>query len=260
MLGKSLAIIVASPRERSGTTLIARLFAEFFQLAGDNPQLFDTDVERPKFSKYFPDRAELIDLRKTKGQMSLLDRLPLRAHVPKIVDVAHGSFSTFFSLMRDIDFVTEARANHVEPVIVYVPHYQEEDFERGFRLREHFSCEFVLAENKFIGEPPESMHRVNAYWALKANPVHMMIPRLDPMNMNLLEDERLSLGDFLRHSAPKSVQPTPTQMAQLPLAYLSREARLKIRDWLRPALHEVQRTVQMIQARVETPASEPEPF
>ncbi len=89
MLGKSLAIIVVSPRERSGTTLIARLFAEFFHLSGDAPVLFDTDTVKQKFSKYFPGRAEVIDLESTRGQMSLFDRLPVRAHVPKFVDVTN---------------------------------------------------------------------------------------------------------------------------------------------------------------------------
>ena len=46
MLGKSLAILVVSPRERSGTTLIARLFAEFLRLSGENPLLFDTDAAK----------------------------------------------------------------------------------------------------------------------------------------------------------------------------------------------------------------------
>jgi hypothetical protein len=259
MLGKSLAIIVVSPRERSGTTLIARLIAEFFQLSGDAPVLFDTDAAKPKFSRYFPG-TEIIDLENTRGQMSLFDRLPLRAHVPKIVDVTHRSFATVFKLMRDIDFIAEARSNNVEPVIVYVPHYEDDDFERGFRIREHFNCEFVLAENAYLGKAPESLHRVNSYWALKAHPVHMMLTVLDPMNMSLLEDERVSMSEFLKLSSPKSPPPTPLQAAQMPLAYLSLEARSKIRNWLRPALNEVQRTIQMVQARLETPATEPQNF
>lgn len=260
MLGKSLAIIVASPREKSGTTLLARLFADFFMLAGDAPLLFDTDTKKAKLSKYFPGRAELIDLENTKGQMSLFDRLPLRAHVPKIVDVSSRSFATVFSLMRDIEFIREARANAVEPVIVYVPHYEADDFERGFRMREHFDCQFVVAENAFLGAAPASLHQLTAYWALKAHPVHLMLPVLDTMNMVLLEDERISFGEFLRQTAPKVPMPTPGQAAHMPLAYLSLEARSKIRGWLKPALHEVQRTVNLIQQRIETPPSEVAPF
>lgn len=259
MLGKSLAILVVSPRERSGTTLIARLFAEFFRLAGDKPLLFDTDASRPKFSKYFPE-AELVNLDQTKGQMRLFDTLPLRSHEPKIVDVTSRAFSNFFTLMRDINFVAEARANNVEPVIVYVPHYEAEDFERGFRIREHFGCEFMLAENAFLGIPPQSLHSVNSYWALKAHPVHMMIPLLDPMNMNLMEDERVSLAEFLKASAPGAAQPSPGEKARLPLAYLSLDARSKIRGWIRPSLREVQRVVQLVQARIDTPLTEPQSF
>jgi hypothetical protein len=259
MLGKSLAILVVSPRDRSGTTLIARLFAEFFRLSGDAPLLFDTDTLKPKFSKYFPE-AQVVNLDKTKGQMGLFDTLPLRAHEPKIVDVTSRSFATFFSLMRDIDFVAEARANNVEPVIVYIPHYEAEDFERGFKIREHFGCEFMLAENAFLGVAPQALHSVNSYWALKAHPVHMAIPLLDPMSMNLLEDERVSMAEFLKASAPGSVPSASGEKAQLPLAYLSLDARSKIRNWLKPSLREVQRVVQLVQARLNTPVSEPQSF
>lgn len=260
MLGKSLAIIVASPRERAGASSLARLFAEFFLLAGDAPILFDTDAQTQKLAKFFPGRAEVADLSKTRGQMALFDKLPLRAHAPKIVDVTAESFQTFFALMRDIDLVAEARANSVEFLIVYIPHYYADDFERGYRIREHFECEFALAENTYLGKNNEHLHGLNEYWALKAHPVHMMLPVLDPMNMSLLEDERVSISEFLRLSAPQGVAPKPAQTAQLPLAYLSLDARSRIRGWLRPALHEVQRTVQMVQARLETPATEPETF
>jgi hypothetical protein len=259
MLGKSLAILVVSPRERSGCTLIARLFAEFLRLSGENPLLFDTDAQKPKFSKYFPE-AEVVNLDKTKGQMGLFDTLPLRSHQPKIVDVTSRAFPTFFSLMRDIDFVKEARANNVEPVIVYIPHYEADDFERGFRIREHFDCEFMLAENAFVGSVPQTLHSVDAYWALKAHPVHMMIQTLDPMNMNLMEDERVSLAEFLKASAPGAATPAPGEKATMPLAYLSLDARSKIRNWLKPSLREVQRVVQLVQARLDTPVSEPQSF
>lgn len=259
MLGKSLAILVVSPRERSGTTLIARLFAEFLRLSGENPLLFDTDTAKPKFSKFFPE-AQVVNLDKTKGQMGLFDTLPLRSHQPKIVDVTSRAFPTFFTLMRDIDFVAEARANNVEPVIVYIPHYEADDFERGFRIRDHFGSEFMLAENAYLGAAPQSLHSVNSYWALKAHPVHMMIPLLDPMNMNLMEDERVSLAEFLKASAPGAAVPTPGEKVNMPLAYLSLDARSKIRSWLKPALREVQRTVQLVQARLDTPVSEPQSF
>lgn len=259
MLGKSLAILVVSPRERSGTTLIARLFAEFFRLSGDAPILFDTDAARPKFSKYFPE-AELINLEQTEGQMRLFDTLPLRAHEPKIVDVTHRSFTTFFEQMRDIDLVKEARANNVEPVIVYVPQYQADDFERGYRIRDHFGCEFMVAESAFLGTAPQDLHSVNAYWALKGHAVRMKIPVLDPMNMNLMEDERVSLAEFLKATAPGAASPGEGEKTNLPLAYLSLDARSKIRSWIRPSLREVQRAVQLVQTRLDTPVSEPQSF
>jgi hypothetical protein len=46
----------------------------------------------------------------------------------------------------------------------------------------------------------------------------------------------------------------------MPLAYLSLDARSKIRSWLKPSLREVQRVVQLVQARLDTPVSEPQSF
>lgn len=260
MLGKSLAIIVASPRERSGTTLAARLFAEFFLLAGEKPLLFDTDTRKPKFSRYFPGQAEVADLERTRGQMSVFDRMAMQAYAPKIVDVAAYEFERLVRLMRETDLVPEAKARNVEPVLVYLPHYRAEDYERGLALREEFACPFVLIENAFVGEPGAALNSVNAYWTLKASPLHMRLAKLDGMNMSLLEDERLALGEFLKHSAAKPGAPSRPATPDLPLAYLSLAARSKIRAWLKPAMHEVARAVQMVQARLDTLPTEIEPL
>ncbi|MBX3523924.1 MAG: hypothetical protein KF807_12010 [Xanthobacteraceae bacterium] len=87
----------------------------------------------------------------------------------------------------------------------------------------------------------------------------MAISLLDEMSMNLLEDTRVSMAEFLKASAPGSM-PVTGEKTQLPLAYLSLDARSKIRAWLRPSLREVQRTVQLIQARLNTPISVPQSF
>ena len=53
--------------------------------------------------------------------MSLFDRLAAPSAEVQIVDVAARSFKKFFDLMRESDYVAEARARNVETVIFYIP-------------------------------------------------------------------------------------------------------------------------------------------
>ncbi len=95
---------------------------------------------------------------------------------------------------------------------------------------------------------------------MKAQPVRIKLPLLDQMNMNLMEDERVSLTEFMKVSAPGATLPIAPDRTALPLAYLSLDARSKIRNWVKPSLREVQRAIQFVQARLESPVSEPQSF
>src|SRR6266702_7084682 len=194
----SLAAIVASLHGRSGKTLLARILAEYWLMAGERPLIFDTDAADRKLRDFFPDQAIVVDLHHVRDQMRLFDTLAAPSPQPRVVDVTHRSLGTFFNVMRNTDFVVEARSCHVEPVIFYMVDRSAESFEEGWDLRDRFEdCAFVVVDNAFLGEAGERVRHSGAYRALAAHDLRFDVPALDRRHFEVIDDPYLSLAEFM---------------------------------------------------------------
>ena len=237
MRGRNLAVIVAAARPRCGTTLLARVFADYFILSHEDPLIFDTDRIEGRLARYFPERATEIDLDRVQGQMSLFDTLAVPVPHKRVVDVSHRSFAKFFALMHDIDYLAEARQQGIEPAIFYIAGRDRESYERGLELRDRFDCPLVVVENAFLGEPSEEARCSSGYAALRAHPLRMRMPTLDPLVADMIADFMLSLGAFMRD-----------EKRDLSLADLSREGRPIIRAWIMQMFKEIHRAIHASEA------------
>ena len=238
---KVRSIIVASSRARTGKTLLARLIADHFSLLGIPRRIFDTDAADKKLRSYFPDEATVVDLERVPDQMKLFDTLATPDQTSQIVDLTHRSFTKFFGLMREIDYVPEAQANGIETVIFYIPDSEAESYEQGLSLREHFrGAAFVLVKNAALGEPSREATRSEAFAVLASHNSTLIMPKLDPFFVSAVEDPRLSLSEFTRRLAAKDSAP-PLSPGQMSMAYMSREARNEIAGWLQVAFQEIRR-------------------
>jgi len=112
--------IVASPRQRVGKTLIARLLIEFFRDSGRALVGYDLDPREPTFAGYFPDLVATVDIADTPGQMALFDRLLSGLPRTTVIDLGYGPLQQFFDVMTEIGFVNEARRRAIEPVVLFV--------------------------------------------------------------------------------------------------------------------------------------------
>jgi hypothetical protein len=141
----------------------------------------------------------------------------------QIVDVATHAFRKFFDLMRESDYVAEARARNVETVIFYIPGQDAESYEEGGRLLARFpDCAFVTAENENLGEIDKYARVGDGYFALRQHERRMLMPRLDSLFALALAECELSLGDFL------SDPPAKWTPAHKSLAYRSPQMRAGI--------------------------------
>jgi hypothetical protein len=243
---KSYTYIVASPHGRTGKTLLSRLYADAAILAGQRPQIFDTDAAERKLAACFPAETVVTDLDRVTDQMKLFDTLTARSATPRVVDVMHRIFHKFFRLAEEIGYVAEARAREIEPVIVYIPDREAGSYKEGRLLREHFrDCHFIVVENALIGKPDKHVQQSEHYKALTANDLSLYMPTLDPMFAGVIEDPALSLSEFM--SEARVERP----VGELSLAYLSLEARASIRGWLKEIFGEIRRLNEVIQLRAD---------
>ena len=185
----SFAAIVASLHARTGKTLLARVLAEYFILSGVRPMLFDTDTAECQLCASFPHETLVVDPNEVPDQMSLFDTLALTTPEARVVDVTHQSFRKVFKVMQDIDFIAEARARNVEPVIFYIADRQPDSYAEALQLRGRFAgCPFVAVDNPFVGEPPEHIRKSEAYQSFLAHELRLTIPILDPASLHALAD------------------------------------------------------------------------
>jgi hypothetical protein len=248
---KKHVLIVTAIRPRVGKTLLTRLLADHLSLAGEPRILFDTDAAEPRLSKIFPGETTVIDLDRVTDQMTLFDALSTRPGLSQVIDLTHRSFNKFFNLIRDMSYAAEAKAAGVEPVIFFIPDSTAESYDQGFNLRERFkNCGFVLVKNESVGEPSREALNSSGMIGLAGHKPQLRLPVLDPFFASAIEDVRLSLSDFMRRSTQRE-GPPPLSPGQMPLAYLSLEARNGISAWLHTAFFEIRRCLQYTDIQAE---------
>jgi len=79
----------------------------------------------------------VLDIDRVRDQVSLFDRLAAPAAEVQIVDVATQAFRKFFDLMRESDYVAEARARNVETDFRSFAHRLESGERRGRKESQH---------------------------------------------------------------------------------------------------------------------------
>jgi hypothetical protein len=235
------AAIVTSVHGRTGKTLLSRVIAEYFILSDQIPVVFDTDaIDRP-LSTCFPDRSCVVDLAEVRGQMALFDGLVEPGPDSRVVDLSHLAYRRFFDLMRDTEFVIEARQNGIEPVIFFIADRNRDSFEQGHLLLERFAdCAVAIVDNAHLRRATSSIRFSPDYRALEAHDLHFHMPALDPVAANFIEESTIPLGDFLR---------APIALNSADSSDLALTARASIRSWMVKLVREIHRITHALDAR-----------
>lgn len=229
----TFAAIVVSARPRSGKTLLARLVAENFLLSGLSPQVFDTDAAEQRLWSFFSRSALVVDFDRVADQMRLIEAMVAPGEQPRVVEVSQRASQKFFDVLRASDYVREARANDVEPVVFFIPSTDPDSFEYGRRLHEHLGdCIFVLAQNAYLGEVKLFTKLGVGYRALEHLRPRMLLTAFDPSLEDAMSDPGLAFSEFVRDP--------PTD---LPL-----DMRDAIRDWLLRSFKQTYGVIQTIEA------------
>ncbi len=135
MTRRTFVYIVCSPHRHVGTTLSARLLADYFTYNGRPFQAFDTDPHESRFAAAFPREARIANIAAIQGQITIFDQLLVHDEIPKIVDVWNHAYVNFFSIARDIGFFEEAKRVSVEPIVLFVADHQASSVEAAQLLK-----------------------------------------------------------------------------------------------------------------------------
>jgi hypothetical protein len=113
--------IVCSPRQRVGKTLIARALTEFILADGRRAAIaFDVNPNNAALYGFLPRNTARADIDTTRGQMALFDELIAEDEVIKVVDLGDQAFEKFFTLLRQIGLVDEAKRRGIAVIALFI--------------------------------------------------------------------------------------------------------------------------------------------
>ncbi len=195
MQRRTHVFIVCSPRARVGVTTTARLLADYFLNNRRAFVGFDTDPHESPFAERFPAEARVADLAAVKGQISLFDRLLIHDETPKIVDLWSRSWKLFFTMVREIGFIEEARRLGVEPIIVLLVDGSSECLDAANTMLAQWPDLILVAARNEGAAPVLDGERDTL--ARYPTPRSFEIPALDPVVAQMIERPDVSLSRML---------------------------------------------------------------
>jgi len=211
---QSSVTIVASPRQRVGKTLLARLLADFHLQEGRPVATFDLNAGERTLAQFLPERTTVATIRDINGQMALFDRLIADENTTKVIDLGHESFESFFSVAHQIGFVDEARQRSVAVAILFTVTPDQTSIEAYRNLRSRFAGATLAPVHNEIFGPAQ--HR-DKYRLAGGGPGMVRLPVLAPGLRRYIDTPPFSFADLNMGDA-----------VRMPL-----DAHIEVQRWLR---------------------------
>jgi hypothetical protein len=169
--------IVCSPLPSVGKTLLARLLADYLQADGRAFAAFDINPDDFALAQQLPDHTTIAHIGDTKGQMALFDQLIIADQTSKVVDVGYRYFDQFFTVLQEIDFNSEAHAESIAPVVMFMAEPDERSMQSYAALAERFpDLPLVPVLNTGAGTVVRSRDSFRSKYAI----IPLQIPFLPP--------------------------------------------------------------------------------
>src|SRR5262249_5352849 len=130
--------IVASPRPRTGRTLLARALIEFFRADGRAVRAFELDTMDAPLAAFLPEVTARAHIADTRGQVALFDRLIVDDETPKVIDVSAHDYEAFFTVMEQIGFAIDGPRQSVDPIVLFCASAERQSVKAYARLRTRF--------------------------------------------------------------------------------------------------------------------------
>lgn len=192
--------IVCSPQGRVGKSLTARLLIDYYLSSDRFPLAFDTNHFEPSLAPVFPNETNVVDLTSTRGQMELFDRLVEPDQVPKVVDLWHVSYESFFRQAQALEFFEEAWRRGIEPIVVLLTDERERFAQEVRSLTAQWrGLKIVLVHDEALTKLPDEVVYGKPFRL--AHPI-IPLPELDVVVHRALDQPRILLDRIIREPSP----------------------------------------------------------
>jgi len=207
--------IVASPRPRTGRTLLARALIEFFRADERTVAAFDLDTMDSALAGFLPEVTSRADIADTRGQVTLFDQLIVDDETPKVIDVSAHDYEAFFTVMEQIGFAVEGPRQAVDPIVLFCASTERQSVKAYARLRTRFPG---IAVAPVYNDGVVRGHILrNDFPATSETALPLHIPALSPSLRAIVDKWPFSFAEFRRRP--------PADISELLVA--------ELRSWLK---------------------------
>ncbi len=195
--------IVGSGETRNGKTLIARLITDFILMAGGDPGLFDADAPHGRLADWYPERAEIVDLKTTSGQIAVFDRMLENPGRDYVVDLPARDLMRFFTVVQQTGFVDEAVRHGLAADLLFVLDRPDVTLEALRTIRASLDGLRIIPVFNEASRISARLEGGETAASALAEMAEFRLPRLDRDTLRLVEQRSFSFLRFLEENEPE---------------------------------------------------------
>lgn len=195
--------IVGSGESRNGKTLLARLVADFVVLSGGDPAIYDADTPHGRLAEWYPERAEIVDLKTTAGQIAVFDRILDNAAIDHVVDLPARDLLRFFAVVQQTGFVAEALRVGLKMNLLFVLDRPDVTLAALRTIRSSLDGLRIIAVFNEAVRVNAALEGGDNAMAALADLAEFRLPRLDRDMLRMVEQRSFSFSRFLDQGEPR---------------------------------------------------------
>ena len=195
--------IVGSGESRNGKTLLARLIIDFALMAGGDPGIFDADAPHGRLADWYPEKASIVDLMTTGGQIAVFDRILEDPSIDYVIDLPERDLMRFFAVVQQTGFLDEAERVGIKADLLFVLDRPDVTLQALRTIRSGLGAlRIIPVFNEASRISAQIAGGGSAITAL-AEMAEFRLPRLDRDMMHLIEQRSFSFRRFLEDGEPE---------------------------------------------------------
>ena len=204
-MSKHAVILVGADKGGVGKTTVSRALLDYFERKNVLARAFDTENPRGTLHRFYPNRADIIDLSNVADQMKILDTMETAAENVTVVDLKAGNLSAAMDIFDRIGVLQAARDGMFDLALLHVVGPSIASLDEMTEVAKYTNgMNYVVARN-FINETnffewDETTY--NKYFARLPNAREIEVPKLNEMAYEAVDLAGVTFSDFANNKKP----------------------------------------------------------
>ena len=197
---KHSVILVGADKGGVGKTTVSRALLDYLERNNVLARAFDTENPRGTLHRFYPGRAEIIDLSNVADQMKILDTMDTASEAVTVVDLKAGNLSAALDIFDRIGVLQAARDGMFDLSLMHVVGPSIASLDEMNEVAKYTNgMDYVVARN-FINETnffewDETTY--NKYFARLPNAREIEVPKLNEMAYEQVDLAGVTFSDFV---------------------------------------------------------------